>query len=90
MAEDALVVLSRHLPVGTDFGRPVVALAGEPGQTVFLMALDADREAVWYVDENEASRMIALPDGLIESVTFVKGSETERIVAYERDIRPCG
>jgi len=86
MAEDALLVLGRHVPPGTSFGRPLVALNGRtPGEVSFLVESGPDGAAVWFVSPIEAARLVRLPGALVELVTFVNGAEVDRIVKHERD-----
>lgn len=89
-AEDALVQLAQHVGVDVALGKPLVAQQGDDeGEVRFLVEYGADGGAVWFVTDQEASRLIGLEGvgvATVELTRYRDGAEVDRTIARERDL----
>lgn len=69
-AEDALVLLSRHVPAAVEIGRPLAAHSGDEGTVIILV----DDGTFWFVGRHEVDRLWRSED-LVELTTFRAGRE---------------
>jgi hypothetical protein len=78
-AEDALVRLALHVPVGVDIGMPYVAEPGADGAVLIFT-----RTAAWWSYPDRAARLDERPDGGVEIVEFRDGEPGPRTVLRPR------
>jgi hypothetical protein len=81
-AEDALVRLALHVPVGVDVGRPYVAEPGSDGAVLIFT-----RTAAWWSYPDHAARLDERPDGEVEIVEFRDGRPGPRTLLRPRTHR---
>jgi hypothetical protein len=78
-AEDALVRLALHVPVGVDIGMPYVAEPGADGAVLIFT-----RTAAWWSYPDHAARLDERPDGEVEIVEFRHGQPGPRTLLRPR------
>jgi hypothetical protein len=78
-AEDALVRLALHVPVGVDIGMPFVAEPGTDGAVLIFT-----RTAAWWSYADRAARLDERPDGEVEIVEFRDGRPGPRTLLRPR------
>lgn len=75
-AEQALVVLARHVPADVELGRPFLA---QPDDGAVLLATTL---CWWWVDDGEALRLVPLSGGRAELTVYRHGEETSRTIGH--------
>lgn len=81
-AEDALVGIAGHLPVGASTGRPLVAWRDDDG--VVWVLTGGCPPAVWCAQDGCTERMAGLPDGRAEVTSWRDGAEVSRLIGAVR------
>lgn len=77
-AEDALVLLGRHVPPGVEFGRPRIA---QPDGDAVMFVTDL---GFWWVSEAGVSRLLPLDGDRAELTKYREGDEEDRTVGAGR------
>lgn len=76
-AEQALVLLARHVPTNIGIGRPHVAIPDDEHNAVRILT----DTGLWWVYEHEVDRLVEIGD-FAELTTFRAGREVCRKVAH--------
>lgn len=75
-AEAALLTLARHVAVGVELGRPMVAWRDDDGAVTLLT--DLTDLTWWWVYGSEVERVLPLSDDRVELTVYRHGVEVSR------------